>query len=133
MSAVAPNVTTSSQGQSKQFAQSIGNGLVEITSLTALIGSSTAEKITLGNRGAPGLAWAGMSMFGCLSILRACLAASMPDWLRDTFGMRTATTDNALGFSLNLASKYADREDLTRKNLPDAVGVVCIRRDQVRV
>jgi hypothetical protein len=120
-------------GSEAGVAESIGTGFVEITSLTALIGSSTAEQLTLGNRGAAGLAWAGMSMFGSLSVLKACLAALMPDWLRKTFGLRSATTDTAIGCSLNLASEYAGREDFTRKNLADAVGVVCVRGNQVGI
>src|SRR5262245_24938959 len=68
----------------------LGTGLIEIAALTALIGSNTAEQLTLGNRGAAGLAWVGTSTFGSLSILKACLAASTPTWLRETIGVRSA-------------------------------------------
>jgi hypothetical protein len=72
-----------------------------------------------------------MSTFGSLSVLKACVAASTPNWLRETLGVRNATTDAAVGLSLNLSSIYMDREDMARKNLKSAVGVTCERRKQV--
>jgi hypothetical protein len=103
----------------------VGNGLIEIAALTALIGSSTAESLTLGNRGAAGLAWAAMSTFGALSVVKGCIAGATPDWLRETLGVRNANTDSAVGLSLDLWSKYESREGIARKNLGEAVGVVC--------
>ena len=44
-----------------QLSEQFGTGFLEISSLTAVIGSSAAESLTLGNRGAPGLAWASIS------------------------------------------------------------------------
>jgi len=103
----------------------VGSGLVEIAAITALIGSTTAESLVLGNRGAPGLAWSSMSVFGALSVTKGCIAAATPGWLRETMGVRNGLTDSAIGLSLNLASKYMNREDMARKNLGEvSVGVM---------
>jgi hypothetical protein len=105
--------------------------LVEITALSALIGSDTAEQLTLGNRGAAGLAWVGLSIFGSLSTLRACLTAATPSWLRGSLGLRSGTRDAAIGMMLNLCSPN-DREHMARKNLGGrAVGLVCERKKSV--
>jgi hypothetical protein len=109
----------------------IGSGLIEITALTALIGSPTAEQLALGDRGAAGLSWVGMSMFGTLSILKSCIAASTPTWLRETLGVRSAATDAAVGLGLDLSSAYLDREDLARKSMKDAIGVTSESRKRV--
>jgi len=61
------------------------------------------------------------------------VAAATPGWLRETLAMRNATHDAAIGLSLNLASTYKDHEDRTRKNLGEAVGVVCERRKFVSI
>jgi len=114
-------------GQSGLF----GSGLVEITALTTLIGSSTTEQLTLGDRGAAGLSWAGMSMFGSISIMKSCVAASTPTWLRETLGVRNSTADAAIGLGLNLSSTYLDREDMARKNMKEALGVICESRKRV--
>jgi hypothetical protein len=103
----------------------LGSGLLEIAALTALIGSATAESLTLGNKGAPGLAWAASSTFGALSVVKACVAGSAPGWLRDSLGVRNTTTDLAIGLSFDLESRHKDREDMARKNLGDAIGVAC--------
>ncbi|KAG4411944.1 hypothetical protein IFR04_014918 [Cadophora malorum] len=103
----------------------IGGGLVEIAALTALIGSATAESLTLGNKGAPGLAWAASSTFGALSVIKACVAGATPGWLRDSLGVRNTATDLAIGLSFDLDSRYKDREDMARKNLGDPIGVMC--------
>jgi hypothetical protein len=124
------NNTASTGGSSHTpFSGVLGTGLVEITALTTLIGSNTAEQLALGNRGPTGLAWMAMSTFGSLSVLRACIAASTPGWLRDTLGVRSATTDSARGLSLDLASPWMGREDMTRRDLGDAIGVTCGRRE----
>jgi hypothetical protein len=106
----------------------VGNGLIEIAALTALIGSATAESLTLGNKGAAGLAWAAMSTFGALSVVKACVAGATPGWLRETLGVRNDATDSAIGLSLDLNSGYRNREDMARKNLGEAVGVTCERQ-----
>jgi hypothetical protein len=69
----------------------LGSGLIKRTAL-ALICSSTAGhgELALGNRGAAGLAWVGMSTFGCTSVIRACVAGSTPNSLRHTLGVRNA-------------------------------------------
>lgn len=103
----------------------IGGGLVEIAALTALIGSATAESLTLGNKGAPGLAWAASSTFGALSVIKACVAGATPGWLQDSLGVRNTATDLAIGLSFDLDSRYKDREDMARKNLGDPIGVMC--------
>jgi len=102
-----------------------GNGFVEIAALTTLIGSAAASVLVLGNKGAAGLPWAAMSSFGCLSVIKACVSAGSPSWLRETLGIRDTTIDTAIGLSLNLASRHNDREDLARRNLGHAVAITC--------
>jgi len=63
-----------------------GNGLVEISALTALIGATIAEALVLGEQGAAGMPWAAMSSFGIVFLIKACIAASTPGWLRDSLG-----------------------------------------------
>lgn len=99
----------------------IGSGLVEIAALTALVGSSTAGSLMLGNRGAVGLAWGAMSMFGILSMIKACIAAATPAWLRETMGVRSIEADDALGLSLMLGNEeFKARNSMAR----DTVGIV---------
>lgn len=93
-----------------------GGGLIEIAALTALIGSTTAESLVLGNRGAAGLLWGTMSIFGALSVIKACIAAATPGWLRETIGVRSKETDGALGIALTL-------DDKSLRNRRNAVGV----------
>ena len=56
--------------QEKVSSLNLGGGLIEIAALTALIGSTTAESLVLGNKGAAGLVWGTMSIFGALSVIR---------------------------------------------------------------
>ena len=100
---------------------SIGGGLIEVAALTALIGSTTAEALVLGNKGAAGLVWGTMSVFGSLSVIRACIAATTPDWLRETLGVRSKETDTAVGLSLRLD----DRIFKIRSRVGGAVGIAC--------
>jgi hypothetical protein len=103
----------------------VGSSLVDIAAVTALIGSNTAESLALGNRGAPGLAWSALSIFGTLSVTRACISAATPGWLRETIGVRNAGADSAVGLRLDLDSKYMNREDMARKNIEKtAQGIV---------
>jgi hypothetical protein len=111
---------------SYSFAQ-LSNGLIEIAALTTLIGSATAESLTLGSRGAAGMAWAAISAFGSFSIIKACVAAATPGWLRETLGVRSPRTDSAVGLSLNLLSRHMDREDRARKILGHAEAIMCSR------
>ena len=99
----------------------LGGGLIEIAALTALIGSTTAESLILGNKGAAGLVWGTMSVFGALTIIRACIAAATPDWLRDTLGVRAKEIDAAVGLALRLDQK--DRKG--RARVGGAVGLAC--------
>jgi len=78
-----------------------GNGLVEISALTALIGATISEALVLGERGAPGMPWAAMSAFGVVFLIKACIAASTPAWLRDSLGVRTHQADLAVGLTLS--------------------------------
>ena len=99
----------------------LGGGLIEIGALTALIGSTTAASLVLGNKGAAGLLWGTMSIFGALSVIKACVAAATPDWLRETLGVRNKETDAAVGLSLDLDSKSLQK----KARLAGAVGVAC--------
>lgn len=96
----------------------VAGGLVEIAALTALVGATTAESLVLGDRGAAGMPWAAMSSFGSLFLVKACLAASIPGWLRNTLGVSDAICDHAIGHSLVLApgGKW-------RTGVDDAIGV----------
>ena len=99
----------------------LGGGLIEIAALTALIGSTTVESLVLGNRGAAGLVWATMSVFGTLSVIRACISVTTPNWLRETLGVRTKEVDSAIGLTLDLDSK--DVKSRTRAR--GAIGLAC--------
>ena len=99
----------------------LGGGLIEIGALTALIGSTTAASLVLGNKGAAGLLWGTMSIFGALSVIKACVAAATPDWLRETLGVRNKETDAAIGLSLDLDSKSLQK----KSRVTGALGVAC--------
>jgi hypothetical protein len=83
----------------------IGNGLIEIAALTSLIGSATAQKLALGNKGPAGIVWATMTIFGGMSIVKSGIATVTPAWLRDSLGVRSSETDDAIGLSMNLDRK----------------------------
>jgi len=102
----------------------IGNGLINIAALTALVGSSTVEALVLGNRGAAGLPWAALSIFGNLSVLKACVTGASPGWLRETIGARNSRSDSILGMSLDLVQSLRG-ESKARRNVGEAIGVVC--------
>ncbi|KAL9603039.1 MAG: hypothetical protein Q9219_001403 [cf. Caloplaca sp. 3 TL-2023] len=105
------------------FSLNFGGGLIEIAALTALIGSTTAESLVLGNRGSAGLLWGTMSCFGALSVVKACIAAATPGWLRDTFGVRSKATDDALGVALTLD----DTSLQSRRNRATGIcGIACL-------
>ncbi|KAJ7648087.1 hypothetical protein FB45DRAFT_998920 [Roridomyces roridus] len=89
------------------------NNLVEVGALTALIGSSAAESLVLGNRGAAGVAWAATSSFGTISVVKACFCGANSGWLREILGVRTAASDSAVGLELPSASSWAAK---MRKN-----------------
>ena len=89
----------------RHFSLDFGNGLIEIAALTSLVGTTTAESLVLGNRGAAGLVWSTMSMFGALSVVKACIAAATPVGLRERLGVRSKEMDAALGVELTLNEK----------------------------
>lgn len=99
----------------------LGGGLIEIAALTALIGSTTAESLVLGNKGAAGLLWGTMSIFGSLSVIKACISAATPDWLRETLGVRSKETDAAIGLYLDLDVKGQD----IQRRAANACGIAC--------
>lgn len=119
-----PNGTSSTAALASS---NFGGGLIEVAALTALIGSTTAESLVLGNRGAAGLLWGTMSNFGALSVVKACVAAATPGWLRETFGVRSKETDGALGIALTLDDKSLQY----RSHATGVCGVACrITRDR---
>ena len=97
------------------------NITTEIAALTALIGSTTAEALILGNRGAAGLVWGSMSNFGAMSAIKGCAAAATPGWLRETFGLRNKEIDGALGVSIALDDKGLKH----RRPATSACGIAC--------
>ncbi len=114
----------------------VGNGLINVAALTALVGSSTVESLVLGNRGAPGLPWAALSTFGNLSVLKACVTGVSPGWLRESIGLRTGITDSILGMSLDLLQNLRG-ESKARRNIGAAIGITCksnaVSRCQLRL
>lgn len=99
----------------------LGGGLIEIAALTALIGSTTVESLILGNQGTAGLVWGTMSVFGALSVIKACISATTPGWLRETLGVRTKGVDAAVGLTLSLDSKGFR----SRNRVGGAIGLAC--------
>ena len=113
--------SSSSSTPHRHSSPDFGGGLIEIAALTSLIGSTTAESLALGNRGAAGLLWGTMSMFGALSVIKACIAAATPANLRETFGVRSKETDAALGMALTLDNK----ELRSRHRFKGVCGIGC--------
>jgi hypothetical protein len=111
--------TTYCDPRNMPFSLNIGSGLVEVAALTTLIGSAVAESLILGARGAAGLPWAVMSIFGSAYVIKACVAACTPAGLRETIGVAHPTCDATLGFASSLSRKR------TKKNDKKAVGVLC--------
>jgi hypothetical protein len=103
----------------------VGATFPEIAAITTLIGSATAESLLLGNKGASGLPWAAMSLFGIMSVIKASIAASTPNWMKDALGVRNAAVERVVGLSLNLSSTFMDREDKARKSLGEPLGISC--------
>jgi hypothetical protein len=87
----------------------LGNGLIEIAALTSLIGSTAAESLALGDKGPGGLAWAMMTIFGALSVVKLFIATTIPGWLRESVGVRSARSDAVVGSSLNLNKSFKSR------------------------
>ncbi|KIM42270.1 hypothetical protein M413DRAFT_444704 [Hebeloma cylindrosporum] len=105
----------------------LGNGLIEIAALTTLIGSSTAGDLIFGNRGAAGLVWGSISAFGASSVIKACASAASPGWLRQMLGLRTTSSDKALGMDLGLGvGKRVARRMRETLDDPGPIGVSCL-------
>ncbi|KAJ6551494.1 hypothetical protein B0H19DRAFT_171710 [Mycena capillaripes] len=98
------------------------NNPVEVGALTALVGSSAAEALVLGNRGPAGVAWATMSCFGTISVVRACFCGALSPWLRENLGIRTAASDAAVGLELVCDSRRSRR---VRRNIGEPLAVFC--------
>lgn len=82
----------------------VGPGLIGIGALSTMLGSSAAESLTFGSRRAAGLAWASISTFGSLSVIKACIAAATPGWLRETLGVQNSAADSSVVLYLGLKS-----------------------------
>lgn len=108
-----------------------GNGLVEIAALTTLVGSSTAGDLILGNRGAAGLVWGSITAFGTSSVIKACASAASPGWLRQMLGLRTASSDKAVGMDLSLSpgKRVARRMRGMLDSDTGPLGVSCLSDD----
>lgn len=89
------------------FDLNIGGGLVEIAALATLIGATTAQSLLLGSRGAAGLPFAAISIFGSPFLIKACISACTPSWLRETIGVKDAQSDAAVGSSVHMERTMA--------------------------
>lgn len=120
-----PSMSNSTRTQDKLGLGSfnLGNGLIEITALTSLIGSTAADSLALGNKGPAGLVWAMMSVFGAMSVIKLFISTATPGWLRESLGVRSPKSDAVVGLSLDLnqSFKYRDHEDR-------AIAVYCENR-----
>ncbi|RYP72168.1 hypothetical protein DL771_004402 [Monosporascus sp. 5C6A] len=106
--------------------RTIAGGVIEITALTALLGSSTAESLVLGSRGASGVLWASMSIFGIYAVIRSSVGAATPNWLRETLGVRNPAIDESVGSSFDLSIPNID----ARIKLGAAIGIQSdVRKD----
>ncbi|KAE9402482.1 hypothetical protein BT96DRAFT_547364 [Gymnopus androsaceus JB14] len=103
----------------------LGNGLIDLSALTTLIGSTAAESLVLGNRGPAGVSWSAMSAFGTLSIIRACIGAAVSGWMRETLGLRTKSCDLAVGMHLGL-----DDARKVRDGLGSPLAIMCEHSEQ---
>lgn len=74
-----------------------GNNLIDIAAVTTIVGAMTAESLALGSRGAAGLPWAGMSAFGSLFLLKACITGPMPGWFCEALGINSSLYNSILG------------------------------------
>lgn len=98
-----------------------GNGFIEIAALTSLVGSAAAQALILGNKGPAGIVWATMTIFGGMSVVKSGIAMVTPPWLRDSLGVRSRESDDAVGLSMGL-----DRKGTTHHALRDvAKGIEC--------
>ncbi|KAJ6505684.1 hypothetical protein C8R47DRAFT_134102 [Mycena vitilis] len=105
---------------------SFSNNLVEVSALTALVGSSVAESMVLGNRGSGGIAWAATSSFGTISVVKACCSAACSGWLRETLGIRSVSCDVAVGLYLPHDSARAEK---IRRNTGEPMAIFCYQSE----
>ncbi|PPQ98315.1 hypothetical protein CVT26_013634 [Gymnopilus dilepis] len=101
-----------------------GNGLVEVSALTTLVGSRIAATLVLGKKGPAGLVLGTMSAFGSSSIVKACASGASPGWLRQMLNLRAGISDSAVGMDLPL-SPSSRITHMVRSGLPDPLGVSC--------
>ncbi|KAL4888805.1 hypothetical protein BDV59DRAFT_196169 [Aspergillus ambiguus] len=92
----------------------LGGSLVEISAVSTIIGAPIAEALIHGLKAACGIVWAPMSCFGVIHVVKACLAASAPDFLRESMGLRNQFVDDAIGVVLpvNRFKQARSRMDL---------------------
>ena len=83
-------------------AETLGGGLVEISAVVTIIGAPIAEALIHGLKAACGMSWAPMSSFGVIHVAKACLSAAVPDWLRESMGLRNSFVDDAIGVMLRI-------------------------------
>ncbi|CAA7263384.1 unnamed protein product [Cyclocybe aegerita] len=120
--AVAAENSTSSHFEPPSL--SFDNGLVEISALTTLIGSSAAASLVLGSRGPAGLAWAATSAFCVIAVVKGCLSGAIPGWLQETIGVRSSASDLAVGLQLDLGSNSYGAKRV-RKTLDRPIAIQC--------
>ncbi|KAI9860337.1 MAG: hypothetical protein M1813_006226 [Trichoglossum hirsutum] len=110
-------------------AQHIGSGLTEVAAVATLIGAPIAEALMHGLKAAAGLAWAPNSTFGAIHVTKACLAASIPDWLRESCGLRNSYVDAAIGVML---PHYEGIQSRSRQDLGDAQAMLIesVKKDE---
>ncbi|KIJ47954.1 hypothetical protein M422DRAFT_248096 [Sphaerobolus stellatus SS14] len=85
--------------------------------------SGIAASFSLVARGVAGMAWAPMSAFGTVGIIRACFSGATNGWLRETLSLRTPTSDAAIGMDLELMD--SPRASKVRKHMDHPLGVIC--------
>src|SRR5215471_17125943 len=100
--------------------EKVGGGLVDISAVVTLIGAPTAEALIHGLKAACGMCWAPMSCFGSLHVTKACLSASIPDWLREPMGLSNQFVDAAIGVMLKVDHT---KQAKNRVDLGDAVAI----------
>jgi hypothetical protein len=96
--------------------------MVEISAVATLIGAPIAESFTVGLKSAACLPWASISSFGLLHVAKAALAAAVPDWLRESLGLKNENVEAAIGLCLPL---YVEKQARSRVDLGDikAIGI----------
>lgn len=105
-SGVAPIPTNAPQNVGQNTGDDVSpiyvfsSGLIQISGISTLFGGSAVEEQAIGFKAAAGFAWAPMSCFGILKIVRVCIAGAVSDYWRDILGLRNAIIDDAVGFTL---------------------------------